>query len=191
MSNLTEELSDPLTQRDAEEATLLLRLQQGDKAALQLLYDALSRPVFSLAFAMLKHREEAEEVVQDSFMKLYKEAYRFDSARGSVRSFLYTIARNYCLSRLRAKKVRPQPDGRDPHEAGSTISVPAADLVTGIVLRDVLEELGEPDKTLLQKVYFEGFSHRELSKSMDMPLGTIKSRIRRALLQLRERLGGV
>jgi RNA polymerase sigma-70 factor, ECF subfamily len=181
-------------EQGAREVALLARLQRGEQRALAELYESLSRPVYSLAYAMLRSREEAEEVVQDSFMKLYTQAGRFDPERGSVRAYLYAIARNGCLSRLRQRAARPQASDHDPHDPAfahdGRFGEHGPDVVLGVVLDGALERLGEPEKTLLRKVYFDGYSHRDLAEHLDMPLGTLKTKVRRALLALREHLEG-
>jgi RNA polymerase sigma-70 factor, ECF subfamily len=181
-------------EQDAREVALLARLQRGEERALAELYELLSGPVYSLAYAMLRSREEAEEVVQDSFMKLYAQASRFDPERGSVRAYLYTIARNGCLSRLRRRAARPRASEHDPHDPtvahDGRFGEHGPDVVLGVVLEQALERLGEPEQTLVRKVYFGGYSHRDLAADLDMPLGTLKTKVRRALLALREHLEG-
>lgn len=180
--------------RDGREAVLLLRLQGGDRDALQALYEGLATPVTSLAFALLGTREEAEEVVQDAFVQLYRQAARFDPARGTVRAFIYAIARNACLSLLRKRSARPRASDHDPHAPAVGHDVRFAsrdpDVVTRVTLEQALAEIGEPDRTLIMHVYFDGFSHRDLAAETGMPLGTLKSRIRRGLGRLRALLEG-
>ena len=94
---------------DAEVA-LLTRLQGGDQGALHELYTRLSKNVYALALQLLRRPEEAEEVLQDTFLKVYNGARRFDPALGSARAFVYTVARNNCLSRLRARRARLKKD---------------------------------------------------------------------------------
>lgn len=181
-------------ERDRFEATLLLRLQAADRTALAELYQALAGAVHSLAVAVLHSREEAEEVVQDSFLKLYRQAAAFDPERGSVRAFLYAIARNDCLSRLRKRSVRPQASGHDPHDPlfshDGRFGTLDADVVTRVTLEQALERLGEPERSLIEQVYLRGYSHRDLAERIDMPLGSLKTRVRRGLARLRELLEG-
>jgi RNA polymerase sigma factor (sigma-70 family) len=89
-----------------DETSLVIRLSQGDETALRDLFDRLSRQVFSLALEMLHNHQDAEEVLQDTFVKLFTQN-GFNPQLGSARAYIYTIARNECLMRLRAKGSRP------------------------------------------------------------------------------------
>ena len=94
-----------------DEQTLLERVQKSDMDAFEMLYERLKGNVFSLAYQMLKSKEDAEEVLQDTFNRVYTKADSFKATRGSVRAFIYTIARNECISRIR-KKLND--DSKDP-----------------------------------------------------------------------------
>lgn len=172
---------------DAEgEATLLMRLQHGDQAALHELYTRLSGNVYALAMNLLKSREEAEEVLQDTFFKLCGSAHGYRADRGSARAFIYTVARNDCLSRLRAKRARPLQDTEwDLHDPERQPPAAARDPVLNAQTEQALSQLEPLDRDLLHASFYGGYSHGELAERFDLPLGTIKSRVRRALLTLR------
>lgn len=162
------------------------RLQRGDEEALAELYERLSGNVYTLAIQLLHSREEAEEVLQDTFIKLYRNPHSFRLEGGSVRAFVYTVARNACLSRLRAKRARPlQAEGLDVHDPDSslaTFSAPGLD----VEVQQALEQLEALDRQLLDEAFFGGHSHGELAARFELPLGTVKSRVRRALHSLRQ-----
>ena len=174
----------------SDEQVLLSRLQQGDEKALEELYNCLKVNIFSLAFQMLKSKEEAEEVLQDTFLKLFKKADGYKPRRGSVRAYIYTIARNECISRLRAKQIRPQVE--EPWQTETIEDIAheenQADPVDQIVIAKALDILKEEDKNLVKQAFFCGYSHRELASHMGLPLGTVKTRIRQALLRMRRYL---
>lgn len=172
---------------DAEgEATLLMRLQHGDQAALHALYTRLSSNVYALAINLLQNREEAEEVLQDTFFKLFGSSQSFQADRGSARAFVYTVARNDCLSRLRAKRSRPTQDTEwDVHDPERQPSAAPSDPVLNAQTEQALEQLEPLDRDLLRESFYGGYSHGELAERFDLPLGTVKSRVRRALLTLR------
>lgn len=162
------------------------RLQRGDEEALAELYEKLSGNVYTSAIQLLRSREEAEEVLQDTFIKLYRNPHSFRLEGGSVRAFVYTVARNACLSRLRAKRARPlQAEGLDVHDPDSslaTFSAPGLD----VEVQQALEQLEALDRELLDEAFFGGHSHGELAARFELPLGTVKSRVRRALHSLRQ-----
>lgn len=158
----------------------------GDQGTLHELYTRLSGSVHALALNLLHSREEAEEVVQDTFLKVYRNAHTFDPARGSARAFVYTVARNDCLSRLRARQARPKRDADwDLHDPERQPTVATADPVLSLQTEQALAQLEPLDRDLLKASFYEGYSHGELVARFDLPLGTVKSRVRRALLTLR------
>lgn len=172
---------------DAEgEATLLLRLNHGDQAALHDLYTRLSGNVYALALNLLQSREEAEEVLQDTFLKLCGSDHGYRADRGSARAFIYTVARNKCLSRLRAKRARPAQDAAwDLHDPERQPHAASSDPVLNAQTEQGLELLEPLDRDLLRESFYGGYSHGELAERFELPLGTVKSRVRRALLTLR------
>lgn len=172
------------------EAELLARLRRGDEpgggGALRDLYDRLSGNVYALSLNLLGSREEAEEVLQDTFLKVYRSAHTFDPARGSARAFVYTVARNDCLSRLRARRSRPERDAEwDLHDPERQPAAPGNDPMLSVQTEQALAQLEPLDRDLLKASFYAGYSHGELVERFDLPLGTVKSRVRRALLALR------
>nr|WP_221277100.1 sigma-70 family RNA polymerase sigma factor [Deinobacterium chartae] len=171
---------------------MIHRVGQGDEEALRILYGQLGPAVQALALRMLGSREEAEEVLQDTFVRLHARAVGYRSDFGSARAFVYTIARNEALSRLRSRQARPRhADGWDVHEPDVPLSAPAADPLDRLLVERALERLGPPDDHLLRAAFFQGHSHAELARHSGLPLGTVKTRLRRALLRLQALLGDV
>lgn len=168
------------------ESELVRRLAHGDESALGRLYERLGPNVFALALHMLGNREDAEEVLQDSFVKLYRNAGRFDPELGSARAYLYTIARNEARMRLRRNRGRPKHRSLDDGEAAPEVAASNGDAV---LLSGALASLDADEVKLLRATFFDGFSHAELAESTGLPLGTLKSRIRRALRKLRGLMG--
>lgn len=174
----------------SDEQALLNHLQQGDEKALEQLYECLKVNIFSLAFQMLESKEEAEEVLQDTFLRLFQKANSYKSYRGSVRAYIYTIARNECISRLRARKVRPQIEHSWQKEVIENIvkEEDKVDPVDQVLITKALDHLQVEDRNLIKQAFFCGYSHRELANHMGLPLGTVKTRIRQALLRMRHYL---
>ena len=178
------------------EAQLVRRVRDGDAGALRELYDALGRNVLALAYRMTGSREDAEEVLQDTFVKVHDAAARFDPARGSVRAWIYSIARNDCRMRLRARRSRPMTaDGVDVANPGVPLGAhPAGPHGTGahpvdrMTVQQAFAALSSDEARLLEAAFFGGYSHAELAKADGVPLGTIKSRIRRAMSKARDAL---
>jgi len=174
------------------EAKLVVRLGQGDEEALDELYERLSDRVYTLALTLLRSREEAEEVVQDTFLILYRRANSYATPDRSPRAFIYTIARNQALSRLRRRKARPlKAEGwevDDPRTAFANPGPadPTTNLTTNLYVERLLAQLDEEERQLLEGAFFSGYSHAELAELTGLPLGTLKSKLRRAPLKLRD-----
>ncbi|WP_240740816.1 sigma-70 family RNA polymerase sigma factor [Deinococcus sp. Arct2-2] len=179
-----------------EEAFALLRLQHGDLDALTELHRQLGRQVYAVAFHLLQSPQEAEEVVQDTFLRLSERAGSYRPELGSPRAFIYTVARNAALSRLRARSSRPvsqEPEvGTEPqHHAWDGLeatNVGRADLDTQLVVQAAMQRLPNRDQTLILDAFFGGLSHPEIAVKRALPLGTVKSRLRRALRAMRHQL---
>lgn len=170
------------------ETTLLARLRQGDEGALAELYERLNAKVYTLVFQMLRSKEEAEEVLQDTFYKLFKGQDSFTTWDRSPRAFIYTMARNEAISRIRKRQARPQKaDAIDVHDPDLSLDLAAEaeETTDRLWLEEGLSQLPPDERNLLEQSYFLGYSHAELVEMTDMPLGTIKSKIRRALQKLK------
>lgn len=167
------------------ESELVRRLAHGDESALGRLYERLGGNVYSLALHMLGTREDAEEVLQDAFVKLYRNASKFDPSLGTARAYLYTIARNEARMRLRSRSSRP---ATAPLEDKEGVLAAPADRDRQAI-DGALSQLDGDELSLLQAAFFDGYSHAELARHTGLPLGTLKSRIRRALRKLRGALG--
>jgi RNA polymerase sigma-70 factor, ECF subfamily len=169
----------------------MIRLRTRDEAALHELYTRLSAPVFALVLRLLESREEAEEVLQDTFVRIFEKALSYRPEFGSPRAFVYTIARNEALSRLRVRSSRPQSHPEwDLYAPDVALSSPEVDSLEKAMLTSALGQLSEIERGLLEQSFFAGMSHGEIAQSRSQPLGTIKSRLKRALTRLKIILGG-
>jgi RNA polymerase sigma-70 factor, ECF subfamily len=170
------------------ETTLLARMRQGDEGALAELYERLNAKVYTLVFQMLQSKEEAEEVLQDTFFKLFKGQDSFTTWDRSPRAFIYTVARNEAISRIRKRQARPQKaDAIDVHDPDLSLALETQEdnKADRLWLEAGLSQLASDERNLLEQSYFLGYSHAELVEMTEMPLGTIKSKIRRALQKLK------
>lgn len=169
-----------------DESALLMRLKRRDEQALKLLYEGLGRNVYSLALELLRNSQEAEEVVQDTFLKLYKNADRYRE-QAAPRAYVYTVARNLALSRLRKRNARPQVmAGADINHSHYAPAAPVHDVPNKLLVERLLHELKEDEQYLVRQIFLLGFTYAQVSEREDMPLGTVRSKVRRALLKLRD-----
>ena len=176
----------------AADQETLSRLAAGDADALASLYDRYARPVYSLAYRVLSDPGEAEDLVQEVFAQVWRQAARYDARRGAVASWLMTITRTRAIDRIRARRARP--DGV-PVEPGRAEQMPDAGhpqeqvvIATEQVarLRAALPQLPLVQRLAIELAFFEGLSHNEIAERLEQPLGTVKTRIRLGLLKLRE-----
>ncbi|UBV44384.1 sigma-70 family RNA polymerase sigma factor (plasmid) [Deinococcus taeanensis] len=172
-----------------EHQQLMVQLQHGQDGALKALYDQLAGVTYRVCLRMLVSPEDAEEVLQDTFLRLEVQAHRYAPARGTVQTFVLTIAHHLCLERMRARRARPQ--ALDAPLDDRTVDPPAQsphDPLNQALVDTALVTLPPTDRLLLEGMFFGGHTHAELTVRTGLPLGTVKSRLRRALLKLRERM---
>jgi RNA polymerase sigma-70 factor (ECF subfamily) len=172
----------------------LAGLRGGDSRALDDLYAAHGALVYRLAVRILGDADEAEEVVQDVFVYAWRNAHRYENERGTLESWLVTLARSRSIDRLRARASRQR---RAEGAAREVQPAPAADplhdaLVAerGARVRAALAHLSPEQRQALEIAYWEGLSHSAIAARLDVPLGTIKTRIRQGMLRLRAVLDG-
>lgn len=171
-------------------AHLLGRIANRDRAALRQLYDLEAPRLFGIALRITRERELASDALHDAFMQVLKQASRFDPMRGSAEGWLVSLVRYRALDIVRSR--RREVLGYEPQDAPSQEPDALATLAAteeGEALRVCLGELEEDRRRLIVLAFVEGLSHAELAARLGMPLGTVKSTIRRALVKLRECLG--
>jgi len=174
-------------------------LAAGDTKALGALYDRHANAVFGLLVRMLGDRPVAEELLQEAFVRGWRHAASYDSARGQVRPWLMRIAHNLALNELRRRRRRPHEvvtDGGADDDVPLLAAVPdpgpepaeaAWAAVRRVELVHALEQLSEPQRAVIE-LYATGYSQSEIAARLGEPLGTVKTRMRRALHQLRATL---
>ncbi|MEX1172075.1 MAG: sigma-70 family RNA polymerase sigma factor [Chloroflexota bacterium] len=179
--------------RRAEDAALFARIVGRDERAVEALYARYSGPLYSLAYQVTGADRFAQEVVQEVFIAVWKDAGRFDPARGSVGPWLFSLARHKAIDLVRREanhrrraaaetelEVKAAPDDVD-REAWHNLR---RDRV-----RAAIAQLPETQRTALELAFFGGLTHVEVAERLGIPLGTAKTRIRSALLRLRDVIG--
>jgi RNA polymerase sigma-70 factor (ECF subfamily) len=175
------------------DAALARRLLQRDVSAFEELYDRHSRIVYGLVLRILQQASTAEEVVQDVFLQLWRNASHYDSSRGPFLPWLLTLARNRALDHLRLKSERQRRREDQTEELPPAIAAP--DYEGGLDqkrratrVRELMSALQPQQRRAIELAYFEGMSHSEIAAKLQEPLGTVKSWIRNGLLKLKEGL---
>jgi RNA polymerase sigma-70 factor (ECF subfamily) len=179
-----------------ESSSLLPAVAQGDLDAFEQLYDRHSSTLYALLLRILSNPDDAQEVLQETFVKAWTNAKMFDSVRGSDVAWLISIARSRGIDRLRSRRIR----GHREDDAGRELSAGlgfiekrtgADDAIAAEerhAVRGALAELPEAQRVALALAYFEGLSQSEIASRLGEPLGTIKTRMQLGMKKLRERL---
>ena len=179
---------------------LLHRIAVRDETALAQLYDRHSRLAYSVIVRILRSSSDAEDVLQETFLRVWSRAETYDAVLGSPAAWLIRIARNRAIDRLRATRVRAavagDPVGKVNGEAprpveAATRETPETALqgdTMARAVRSALATLTPVQRELIEAAYFEGCTHTELSTRFALPLGTVKTRIRAGLMAMRDRL---
>jgi RNA polymerase sigma-70 factor, ECF subfamily len=171
--------------RVAPDPILMARIRTGDERALATLYDRYSQVVYSVALRVLGDTTQAEDILQEIFMQIWRNPQTFDSSRGSLAAWLSVIARHRAIDYLRRR--RPETDIEEVIISADTNLDQIADKnLTLNRVRSAVETLPPEQRKPLEMAFFEGLTHAEIAAKTGEPLGTIKTRIRSALITLRK-----
>lgn len=171
-----------------DDAQLVIRLRAGDADALALLFDRHSGLARAIALRIVRSDAEADDVVQEVFLQVWRQCGRFDPARGRVAAWMTTIARTRALDRWRRMAARRESKDEVSVVAGHDAASGGGPLVAQAV-RTALDGLAEDQRVPIELAYWDGLSQSEIAARLGEPLGTIKTRMRAGLMRLRERLG--
>lgn len=176
---------------------LLLRVGRGESVAFGQLYDLLSKPLYALAYRILNNKEEVEEVIQDVFVVIWNRAADYDARLSRPFSWMIVITRRLCWNKLRSKgrqlrkisaleserhaDVNPKAE-KEPGEHMEKLELSAH-------MRERISAFPELQRKCLESAIYDGFTHEEISVMLDIPLGTVKTWIRRGILRLKSELG--
>jgi RNA polymerase sigma-70 factor (ECF subfamily) len=172
--------------------TILQRVASGEDTAFQECLDTYGGLVWSLARRMFQNNADAEDAVQDIFIEIWKNAERFDENQASETTFIAMIARRRLIDRLRKTTRQPDIDSLEDTLYEPSNKSANDDILTNIEAKEVAKALKELRPEQRQAIYLsivQGCSHQEIADALDMPLGTVKTHIRRGLMETREILG--
>lgn len=180
--------------RELADEDLMERVREGEAKAFEIVFDRHGGAAFSLAYRMCGSRSRAEDVVQEAFLSLWRSGARYDRARGSVRSWILTVVHNRAIDAFRREAASESQDVRDDRMAQQ---IPAPERTDREVerrddaqrVRSVLDELPSDQRRVIELAYFGGFTHSEIAEMLQLPVGTVKGRMRLGLAKLRVALG--
>ncbi|MBI1817601.1 MAG: sigma-70 family RNA polymerase sigma factor [Deltaproteobacteria bacterium] len=176
-----------------EAQELALALGRGEQHALAELYDRFGGAVYHLALRITRDPSTAEEICLDAFLQLWRQAARFNANHGSVQSWLFTIARSRAIDRIRAAGAAKRTEVEDPIPVNA-VQQPdetAEFAERRELVREAIATLPAVQRTALELAYYEGLSHSQIANRLNEPLGTVKTRIRQAMIALRQTLAPV
>ena len=180
---LNQRLSSKPTYSEAE---LISQLQQKDEQAFSYLYDNYSGALFNIIVQIVPDREQAGDVLQEVFINIWRKIGTYDPNKGRLFTWMLNIARNAAIDKIRSRgyqdSLKNQPLAEDVNIYANQTLKPATD---DYGLRKLVSKLKDEQKVLVELSYFQGFTHEEIARSLNIPLGTVKTRIRSALTQLR------
>ncbi len=186
------EPEDTQAKRRAEDAQLLARIVDRDERAVEALYARYAGPLYSLAYQVTRAERFAQDVVQEVFVALWRDASRFDPAKGAVAPWLFSLARHKAIDLVRREaniRKRTADVDLELREADDDVDHETWLSYRRERVHAAIEELSPIQREALELAFFHGLTHVEVSERLDIPLGTAKTRIRSALLRLREILG--
>lgn len=173
------------------DSALVNQLTAGDENALSAIYDRYSAMLFGMLMRILNNKQTAEEVLQDIFLQLWRNAAKFDSSRGSLPAWLLVIGRNRAISRLRGRpslEILEETEGLYANTLASSQNIEDEASRTQVMekLKTALGELPEEQRQAVELAYFQGMTQTEIATRTGSPLGTVKTRIRTAMHSLKK-----
>ncbi|HEU4327100.1 MAG TPA: sigma-70 family RNA polymerase sigma factor [Roseiflexaceae bacterium] len=181
---------------EQDDLTLIAAISQGDNRALEALYDRYSAVVYRMALRIVKNQEQAEDIVQEVFWRVWRRSSSFERERGRVAQWLFGVAHNLCIDELRRMRSRPISVYEDvEHPLIQQLPDERTDVASEAwqseqrrVITDMLDQLPEAQRQAIEMAYFGGMSHQEIATKLNRPLGTIKTRVRLGLHKLKSLL---
>jgi RNA polymerase sigma factor (sigma-70 family) len=170
------------------EEELVLALRQREKIAVEALYDMYSASLFGVIVRIVNDEAIAEDILQDTFVKIWNSFSSYSTEKGRLFTWMVNIARNLAIDKIRSKDFKNQTKNQELEnnvtfidEQRNTVYKPEL-----LGVKDLVEQLKPEQKSILDLVYFKGYTHVEAADELGVPLGTIKTRLRMAITQLRK-----
>lgn len=178
----------PRTSNKISEEELVYLLKIRDAAGLEYLYDHYSKALYNIIFQVVQNEEYTEDVLQEVYIKVWNSFDMFDAAKGRLYTWLSNMARNLAIDKIRSKDFRNHSQNQDIENSVNAIDVRLNNKLNpeNIGVKDLVQKLRPEYKELIELIYFNGYTHAEVAEHLNMPLGTVKTRIRAAILELRK-----
>lgn len=168
------------------ESELVMLIKEHQQSAFVYLYDNYSGALYNVILAIVPDKELANDVLQEVFVKIWRMSSSYDATKGRLFTWMMNVARNASIDVVRSKSYHNSQQNRELTETVYENGGSTATNIEKIGLRKLVHTLRDDYKVLVELSYFEGFTQDEISKMLNIPLGTVKTRLRAALLQLRD-----
>ena len=173
------------------EREIIALLAKGDRRAIDLAYQNYGNAIYGIIIRVVKSKEVAEEVLQDVFVKVWKNAGRYNKHKGRLFTWFANIARNAAIDSIRTARAKREAKTTSTENfVNENIYGTSEMKIEDVGLKKIINSLDSKHRQLVDMAYFQGYTHSELAKELDIPIGTVKSRIRLAIKQLRDKLDG-
>jgi len=172
----------------ADESALVSSLKARDREAFNYLYDNYCNALFGVIDRIVQSEEIANDVLQEGFVKIWKNIDSYNKEKGSLFTWMLNICRNLAIDTARSKQYRQEIQNQNIDDYVNVVNKTEHVQVKTdhIGLKEVIAKLKPEQKLMIDKIYFEGYTHEEASDELNIPLGTVKTRVRAAIIQLRE-----
>ena len=176
------------TKISLSEPELVQAILKKDKNGAEALYDMYSSSLYGVIFRIVQHQEIAEDLLQDTFIRIWNSFSSYDAAKGRLFTWMVNVARNIAIDKTRSKEFRNSAKTEDIENNVLIIDKQVNTIINPetIGLKDLIGKLKPEHKIILDLVYFEGLTHVEVAKKLEIPLGTVKTRLRNAIITLRK-----
>ncbi|MGM0946583.1 MAG: RNA polymerase sigma factor [Bacteroidota bacterium] len=176
-----------------EETQLIAGLRSRDRKTVEYLYDKYSTALFGVISRIIPDRDIAEEVFHDAFVKITQKIDFYDESKGRLYTWMANICRNSAIDKLRSKEISQsnKTNTIEDFVYGFESESGTMEHVDGIGVKELMNQLNEDQKFIIEYIYFKGYTHSEISEEFDIPLGTVKSRVRAAIQVLKKNLDSI
>lgn len=179
-----------LNHRLLQEEEIIAGLRARDRKTTEYLYEKYSRALFAVISRIITDRDIAEEVFHDAFIKITRKIDSYEESKGRLYTWMANICRNSAIDKLRSKEISQttKTNTIDDFVFGLESQSGTMEQIEGIGVRELMNQLNEDQRFIIEYIYFQGYTHSEVSEEFDIPLGTVKSRVRAALQVLKKNL---
>jgi RNA polymerase sigma factor (sigma-70 family) len=176
------------TKISLSEEELVIAIRNKENVGAEALYEMYSSSLYGVIYRIIQHEEIAEDLLQDTFIRIWNSFSSYDSTKGRLFTWMVNIARNISIDKTRSKDFRNSSKTEDIENNVLSMEMQSGNILNPEVmgLKELVAKLKPEQKIILDLVYFRGFTHAEVSEELEIPLGTVKTRLRNAIISLRK-----